>query len=61
MMRPTNEEVYNALITLHNLCSEIDGCLNCPLCMESLKACGLMEWTPDEWTINGVNKWKAFE
>ena len=61
MMKPTNEEVYDALITLQNLCSEIDNCLNCPLHMESFKTCGLMEYTPNEWEINGVSKWKAFE
>lgn len=30
-MKPSNEEVYQALITLQNLCSEIDDCLKCPL------------------------------
>ena len=33
-MKPSNEEVYQALITLQNLCSEISevkSCLDCPL------------------------------
>ena len=60
-MKPTNEEVYQALITLQNLCSEIDRCRNCPLRIESLKACGLMEYQPIEWEIKGVSGWKAFE
>ena len=61
MMKPTNEEVYDALITLKNLCSEIGDCLNCQLHMESFKTCGLMEYTPNEWEINGVSEWKSFE
>lgn len=60
-MKPTNEEVYNALIILKNLCSETEDCLKCPLHMESFKTCGVTEYEPDEWEINGVSEWKAFE
>ena len=60
-LKPSNEEVYNALNVLKNLCSEIGDCLNCPLHMENFKTCGLMEYVPDEWEINGVREWKAFE
>ena len=60
-MKPTNEEVYNALITLQNLCYETTGCSKCPLYAESIDRCWLLNETPNEWTIKGVSKWKAFE
>lgn len=60
-MKPTNEEVYQALITMQNLCSEIENCINCPLHMESFEICGLTRADmPEDWEINGVSKWKAF-
>ena len=53
MMKPTNEEVYNALITLHNLCSEIRDCLDCPLYDGSINGCELDICPPQDWEING--------
>ena len=61
-MKPTNEEVYNALIILKNLCSEIGDCLNCPLHMEIFETCGLNRADmPEDWKIKRVSDWKAFE
>ena len=60
-MKPSNEEVYNALITLQNLCSEIEDCLKCPLWNDKAGKCGLKNARPEHWAINGVNEWKAFE
>lgn len=62
-MKPSNEEVYNALITLQNLCSEISevkSCLDCPLWNYNAGKCGLKNEMPEHWTINGVSEWKAF-
>ena len=60
-MKPTNEEVYQALITLQNLCSEIRNCLDCPLFDESINLCGLDRASPpQDWEINGDSEWKAF-
>ena len=55
--------MYQALITLQNLCSEISevkGCLNCPLWNYNAGKCGLKNEMPEHWTINGVSEWKAF-
>ena len=62
-MKPTNEEVYDALITLQNLCSEMsvpEGCTKCPLLNCNVGKCGLKNEMPEHWTINGVSEWKAF-
>lgn len=60
-MKPTNEEICDALITLQNLCSEVRDCLDCPLFDESINMCGLDKTCPPKyWEINGANKWKAF-
>ena len=60
-MKRTNEEVYNALITLKNLCSESKVCEDCPLSDENTNTCGLDRRCPPKyWTINGVSEWKAF-
>ena len=59
-MKPTNEEVYQALITLQNLCSETEDCLKCHLWNHKAGMCGLKNERPEYWQINGVSEWKAF-
>lgn len=61
MMRPSNEEIYDALITLQNLCYESKECEDCPLSDEDTNLCCLERACPPKyWEINGANKWKAF-
>ena len=57
-MKPTNEEVYQALITVREFCSNNKECDSCPL---DLGGCGLLRKAPEDWRIGTLEYWKSFE
>ena len=62
-MRPSNEEIVNAMKVLHNLCTNYgEGCSNCPLCIEKDCECYIYELVPADWEINEPEtEWKAYK
>ena len=60
-MRHTNEEVYNALTVLKEVCENSPDCACCPLEYDDGRKCAVGEiGIPCDWDITLPNKWKAF-
>ena len=55
----SNQEVYDALQLIHNIC-ETTECSKCPF--NSGHVCRITndEETPSEWILNDPKQWKAF-
>ena len=59
-MRHTNEEIYNALTVLKELCEDHRHCEGCPLEHDDGDCAVSGINNPCAWNINSPNEWKAF-
>ena len=54
MSNVQEEEIYNRLTNVHNICKEVAGCCTCKLyrnlCPAELKEFSNIEGPPEEWT-----------
>lgn len=57
----SNEDVYNALITLQNKCLSIKNCMGCPLAIGTKCYFTRSDTIPQYWKIKRPGFYKAFE
>lgn len=61
LMKPTNEEIYNALLVIRETCVNSEGCNDCPLrCHSTEGRCYLINEIPNKWNVNKLDDWRAF-
>ena len=60
-MKPTNEEIYNALFVIREECVNMERCSECPLRVPfTQERCYLKNETPNNWILNKPDEWRAF-
>lgn len=60
-MKPTNEEIYNALLVISEVCVNMRRCSECPLRVPfKQEMCYLKEITPENWDLEKPVDWRAF-
>ena len=61
LMKPTNEEIYNALSVIIEECVNNARCSECPLRVPFTQdRCYLKNEIPDNWVLNKPDDWRAF-
>lgn len=61
LMKPTNEEIYNALLVIREECVNRERYSECPLRTPfTQERCYLKNENPNEWILNKPDEWRAF-
>lgn len=62
----TQQEIYNALLTIKEVCEAQEGCKGCPLCSKDTNICAFVDYAkitegPSAWVLSDPREWRAFE